>query len=134
MSEPRLDAVFGGTRVGASKPDQANGTELTGAFSTALLVSAGAGLVVGPLLDRRSPRILMTAGAAAGALLVAGWSRANTVGVRGSYRPAGVAPRFHNPCWCPLSGRRCADRIIGWRLQRTALMISLGSVPLEASD
>jgi hypothetical protein len=86
--------VFGCTPVGASKPVQANGTELTGAFSTALLVSAGAGLVVGPLLDRRSPRILMTAGAAAGALLVAGWSRANTVGVRGSYRPAGVARGF----------------------------------------
>jgi hypothetical protein len=70
-------------------------TELTGAFSTALpveghldgqLVSTGAGLVVGARLDRHSPRILMTAGAAASALLVAGWSRANTVGVRGSYR------------------------------------------------
>src|SRR5918912_105543 len=54
-------------------------TELTGAFSTALLVSAGAGLAVGPLLDRRSPRILMTTGAAAGALLVVGWSRVHTV-------------------------------------------------------
>jgi MFS family permease len=54
-------------------------TEITGAFSVALLVSAAAGLVVGPLLDRRSPRLLMTIGAAAAALLVAGWSRVETV-------------------------------------------------------
>jgi MFS family permease len=54
-------------------------TEITGAFSVALLASAGAGLAVGPLLDRHSPRLLMTAGAAAAALLLAGWSRVQTV-------------------------------------------------------
>jgi MFS family permease len=54
-------------------------TEVTGAFSVALLVSAAAGLFVGPLLDRRSPRLLMTTGAAAAALLVVGWSRVQTV-------------------------------------------------------
>lgn len=54
-------------------------TEITGAFSVALLVSAAAGLFVGPLLDRHSPRLLMTTGAAAAALLVVGWSRVETV-------------------------------------------------------
>jgi MFS family permease len=54
-------------------------TEITGAFSVALLVSAGGGLVVGPLLDRGSPRLLMTAGAAAAAVLVAAWSRVETM-------------------------------------------------------
>jgi MFS family permease len=52
---------------------------LTGAFSLALLVSAITGLAVGRLLDRRSPRVLMTAGSAAAALLVAAWSRVDAV-------------------------------------------------------
>jgi MFS family permease len=54
-------------------------TVITGAFSVALLVSADAGLAVGRMLDRHSPRLLMTAGAAAAALLVAAWSRVHTV-------------------------------------------------------
>jgi MFS family permease len=54
-------------------------TQITGAFSLALLVSALAGLLVGPLLDRRSPRLLMTGGALAAALLVVGWSRVQTL-------------------------------------------------------
>jgi sugar phosphate permease len=54
-------------------------TEITGAFSVALFASAVAGLVVGPLLDRHSPRVLMTVGAGAAALLLAGWSRVQTV-------------------------------------------------------
>src|SRR5919204_5592687 len=54
-------------------------TLITGAFSLALLVSAIAGVAVGRLLDRRSPRLLMTAGAAGAALLVAGWSRVQTI-------------------------------------------------------
>jgi len=54
-------------------------TEITGAFSVALLVSAVAGLAVGRILDRHSPRLLMTAGAAAAALLVAAWSRVHTL-------------------------------------------------------
>jgi predicted MFS family arabinose efflux permease len=52
---------------------------ITGAFSLALLVSALTGLAVGPVLDRRSPRLLMTAGAAAAALFVVAWSRVETV-------------------------------------------------------
>jgi MFS family permease len=51
-------------------------SELTGAFSLALLVSAVAGIAVGRYLDRHSPRGVMTAGSAAGVLLVAGWSQA----------------------------------------------------------
>jgi MFS family permease len=53
-------------------------TEITGAFSLAVLVSAVAGLPVGVLLDRVSPRPLMTVGALAAALLVAAWSRVHT--------------------------------------------------------
>jgi MFS family permease len=53
--------------------------EITGAFSLALFVSALAGLAVGPLLDRRSPRLLMTAGAVAGAALMAAWSRVESL-------------------------------------------------------
>src|ERR671925_1375335 len=47
--------------------------ELTGAYSLALLVSAGAGLAVGRWLDCRSPRGLMTAGSIAGTALVLAW-------------------------------------------------------------
>ena len=49
--------------------------ELTGAFSLALLVAGVAGIGVGRYLDRHSPRVLMTAGSVAGALLVLAWSR-----------------------------------------------------------
>jgi MFS family permease len=49
--------------------------ELTGAFSTAMLVSGAAGLAVGRYLDRHSPRGLMTLGSVAGAALVIAWSR-----------------------------------------------------------
>jgi MFS family permease len=50
-------------------------TQLTGAFSIAILISAVAGIAVGRYLDRRGPRGLMTAGSIAGALLVLAWSR-----------------------------------------------------------
>ena len=53
--------------------------ELTGAFSLALLVSGAAGLAAGRYLDRHAPRTLMTAGSAAGALLVLAWSRVESV-------------------------------------------------------
>jgi MFS family permease len=49
--------------------------QLTGAFSVALLVSGIAGVGVGRYLDSRSPRPLMTAGSAAGVLLVLAWSQ-----------------------------------------------------------
>jgi predicted MFS family arabinose efflux permease len=49
--------------------------QLTGAFSLALLISAVAGIAVGRHLDRHSPRTVMTAGSAAGVLLVLAWSQ-----------------------------------------------------------
>jgi predicted MFS family arabinose efflux permease len=53
--------------------------ELTGAFSLGILVAGIAGIGVGRFLDRRGPRLLMTAGSAAGALLVVAWSRVETL-------------------------------------------------------
>ena len=47
---------------------------LTGAFSTALVVSAVGGVAVGRWLDRHPPRPLFLTGASAAALLVAAWS------------------------------------------------------------
>ncbi|KIQ67320.1 major facilitator transporter [Kitasatospora griseola] len=44
----------------------------TGAFSAALLTSALVGIPVGRLLDRRGPRVVMTAGSALGAVALAG--------------------------------------------------------------
>lgn len=53
--------------------------QLTGAFSTALLISGVAGVAVGRHLGRRSPRALMTAGSGAAALLVVAWSQVHSV-------------------------------------------------------
>ncbi len=52
---------------------------LTGAYSLAILVSRLAGLKVGHLLDRRSPRMLLTAGSALAAILVFAWSRVSSL-------------------------------------------------------
>ena len=48
---------------------------LTGAYSLALLVSGLAAVPVGRWVDRHGPRLLMTVGSVAGALLLLGWSR-----------------------------------------------------------
>jgi cyanate permease len=48
--------------------------ELTGAFSLALLCSAGAALLVARFIDRHGTRLLMTLGACAASLLVLAWS------------------------------------------------------------
>lgn len=48
---------------------------IAGAFSLMTVVAGVAGLGVGHWLDRRGPRLLMTAGSIAGALLVLAWSR-----------------------------------------------------------
>lgn len=53
--------------------------ELAGAFSTALLVSGAAGILVGRWLDRRSPRLLMTVGSIAGFVLVIAWSQVDNI-------------------------------------------------------
>ncbi len=49
-------------------------TELTGAFSLALLVSGFIGVPVGRVLDRHGTRVLMTAGSCAASLLVLAWA------------------------------------------------------------
>jgi MFS family permease len=48
---------------------------LTGAYSLALLISGLAALPVGRWLDRRGPRLLMTAGSVLGVVLMLAWSR-----------------------------------------------------------
>jgi len=53
--------------------------QLTGAFSLALLVAAGVGIVVGRHLDRHAPRAVMTGGSVAGVLLVLAWSQVESL-------------------------------------------------------
>jgi MFS family permease len=54
-------------------------SQLTGAFSLALLISGIAGIPMGRWLDRHGPRALMTAGSVAGALLVLAWSQVSNL-------------------------------------------------------
>ena len=49
--------------------------EITGAFSVAIVVLGLCGVAVGQWLDRRGPRLLMTAGSVLGVLLVLAWSQ-----------------------------------------------------------
>jgi MFS family permease len=53
--------------------------QLTGAFSLALLISAGAGVAVGRYLDRHSPRGMMTIGSLASVLLVLALSQVQSL-------------------------------------------------------
>jgi MFS family permease len=53
--------------------------ELTGAYSLGLLISGLAAVPVGRWLDRRGPRLLMTAGSCLATLLVFAWSRVTTL-------------------------------------------------------
>jgi MFS family permease len=53
--------------------------DMTGAFSLALLLAGLAAIPVGRWLDRHGPRLLMTTGSIAGALLVLAWSRVATL-------------------------------------------------------
>ena len=52
---------------------------VTGAFSAALLISGFSAPLVGMWLDRRGPRVLMTAGSILGALMILAWSRVDSV-------------------------------------------------------
>lgn len=56
-------------------------SSLTGAYSLALLISAVAGLAVGQWLDRSGPRLLMTGGSCAAALLVLAWAGVHSLPV-----------------------------------------------------
>ncbi len=53
--------------------------ELTGAYSLGLLISGLGAVPVGRWLDRRGPRLLMTAGSVLATLLVFAWSRVTTL-------------------------------------------------------
>ena len=54
--------------------------ELTGAFSVGLVVLGLSGVAVGHWLDRRGPRLLMTAGSVLGVALILAWSQARDIG------------------------------------------------------
>ncbi len=54
---------------------------ITGAFSLALLCSGLAALVVGRWVDRHGPRLIMTAGSGAAALLVLAWASVDDLAV-----------------------------------------------------
>lgn len=53
--------------------------EMSGAFSLAILLSGLCAAPVGQWLDRRGPRLLMTAGSVAGSLLLVAWSGVTTL-------------------------------------------------------
>lgn len=53
--------------------------QMTGAYSLALLISAGAAIPVGHWLDRHGPRALMTISALLAALLVIAWSQVDSL-------------------------------------------------------
>lgn len=63
-----LGAEFGWSRAAISA-----------AFSLALFASALAGVPIGRWLDRHGPRLIMTAGSCAGALLLVAWSRVGSL-------------------------------------------------------
>lgn len=52
---------------------------VTGAFSLALLISGFSAPLVGMWLDRRGPRLLMTAGSVVGTMMVLAWSRVDSL-------------------------------------------------------
>ena len=54
--------------------------QLGGAFSVALVVLGIAGVAVGQWLDRRGPRLLMTAGSILGVVIVVAWSQVRDLG------------------------------------------------------
>ena len=70
-----LDDAFAVFLVPMQRELGFSAAQLTGAFSAGLLVSGGAGIVVGRYLDHHGPRGWMTAGSCAGAALVLAWSR-----------------------------------------------------------
>lgn len=54
--------------------------ELTGGFSLALLVMGGMGVPIGYWIDRHGARLLMTVGAIGASVMVAAWSRVDSLG------------------------------------------------------
>ncbi|MEU4241355.1 MFS transporter [Actinoplanes sp. NPDC026619] len=58
----------------------ASTTAVTGSFTASVLASAALAVPVGRWLDRHGGRLLMTAGSAAGALLLVAWSEVGSLG------------------------------------------------------
>ncbi|WP_337993780.1 MFS transporter [Actinomycetospora straminea] len=79
----------------------------TGAFSVGALVSAGAGIVVGRLIDRHGPRVVMTTGSVVGVLAVVAIATAPTLPLfYAAWALAGLAQAatFYPPAFAALTG------------------------------
>lgn len=91
-----------------------SGTATTGAFSAALIVSALAGIPVGRILDRRGPRVVMTAGSLVGAAAVLGIACApNLLVFTAAWLLAGVAmaATFYHPAFAAVTRWWGEDRV-----------------------
>ena len=79
----------------------------TGAFSLGALISAGAGIVVGRLIDRRGPRLVMTAGSVIGVLATLAIATAPTLPLfYAAWAVAGLAQAatFYPPAFAAITG------------------------------
>lgn len=79
----------------------------TGAFSVGALISAGAGIVVGRLIDRRGPRLVMTAGSVVGVLATLAIATAPTLPLfYAAWAVAGLAQAatFYPPAFAAITG------------------------------
>jgi MFS family permease len=86
----------------------------TGAFSVGALVSAVAGIVVGRLIDRRGPRLVMTAGSVIGVLAVVAIASAPTLPLfYAAWAVAGLAQSatFYPPAFAALTGWYGEERV-----------------------
>ena len=79
----------------------------TGAFSVGALISAGAGIVVGRLIDRRGPRLVMTTGSVIGVLATLAIATAPTLPLfYAAWAVAGLAQAatFYPPAFAAITG------------------------------
>lgn len=79
----------------------------TGAFSVGALISAGAGIVVGRLIDRRGPRLVMTTGSVIGVLATLAIAAAPTLPLfYAAWAVAGLAQAatFYPPAFAAITG------------------------------
>jgi MFS family permease len=86
----------------------------TGAFSLGALVSAAAGIVVGRLIDRHGPRMVMTTGSVVGVLATLAIAAAPTLPLfYAAWALAGVAQAatFYPPAFAALTGWYGDDRV-----------------------
>ena len=86
----------------------------TGAFSVGALVSAGAGIVVGRLIDRHGPRVVMTTGSVLGALGAVAIGLAPTLPLfYAAWAFAGLAQAatFYPPAFAALTGWYGDERV-----------------------